>query len=262
MAPTTEGNHAAAAAAGFYDALASSYDAMTDFQNRIVREEPVLRAFVDRHGVRTAIDAGSGTGALAILLARLGVAVTAVDVSAAMLRGVETNALRFGLQVGTLREDLSGLSPANLPRSDALLCMGNTLAHLPGPAALADAFRAFHSVIRPGGVLVCQVLNYSRILTARERVQNIRESDGVTFVRFYDFEPDRLIFNILRIERGESGLRHTLTSVPLHPFRSGDLLSALSEAGFREHRLCEDLAGTPFNESASRDLVILAERPG
>ena len=50
------------AAESFYDRLAGMYDTMTDFDARTEKEEPAYRRIVDLHQIRTALDAGCGTG--------------------------------------------------------------------------------------------------------------------------------------------------------------------------------------------------------
>lgn len=245
-------------AAGFYDDLAADYDAMTDFSARFAREEPVVRDLIERLGVRTAVDAGTGTGFLALLLSRLGVDVTAVDVSPLMLERVNAHAAAAGVSIRTLRAELQDLSPPLVTPVDAVLCLGNTLAHLEGAVRLTAALRAFRSVLRPHGSVVLHLLNYEAILQTGERIQHVREAGNTIFVRFYDYGPDRLIFNILRLERHDRGVRHSLSSVPLTPFTREDLDRALRETGFGDVSFQADLKGSAFQPGASRDLFAVA----
>ncbi len=66
--------------ASFYDWLAPDYDLMTGFEKRFAHEEPFFRILLGRQTITTAVDAGCGTGFHSLLLAQLGVSVTAVDV--------------------------------------------------------------------------------------------------------------------------------------------------------------------------------------
>jgi SAM-dependent methyltransferase len=254
MDRTTDGG----SAEEFYDDLSAHYDLMTDFPGRYAREEPAMRDLAARLGVRTAVDAGTGTGFHALLLARLGVEVTAVDVSPRMLERVQGHATTAGLTIRTLQAQLSELSPRLLPPVDAVFCLGNTLAHLPGAPHLTAALRAFRSILRPDGAAVLHLLNYASLLQTRERIQNVREAGNIVFVRFYDYRPDGLLFNILRLERQEEGVRHSLSSVPLTPFTRDDLHGALTEAGFTDVTFHADLKGSAFQPTGSRDLFAVA----
>jgi len=140
--------------------------------------------------------------------------------------------------------------------------MGNTLAHLLTRTALEETLRGFAALIRPGGVLFLQVLNYDGILSRRERVQNVREENGVTFVRFYDFEEPLLRFNILRLEKKGTEIRPRLSSIELRPVLRAELEELLASAGFGDRKVSGDITMKKFNPATSSDLVVLAVRDG
>ncbi|MEK6756297.1 MAG: hypothetical protein AABZ02_09115, partial [Bacteroidota bacterium] len=48
--------------AEFYDALAPDYDTMTGFEKRFVQERPFFRVLIERFGIKSALDAGCGSG--------------------------------------------------------------------------------------------------------------------------------------------------------------------------------------------------------
>ena len=76
---------------GFYDRLAPEYDLMTGFEKRIATEASLFKKLVDRYAIHSALDAGSGTGYHSVVLAQLGVNVTALDISReALEEGIRT----------------------------------------------------------------------------------------------------------------------------------------------------------------------------
>ena len=260
MDQTTETRIAPGAVAAFYDRLAPEYDAMTLSGKRIVKERPFFRVLVEKYGIAAAIDAGCGTGFHSLLLAQLGVRVTAVDVAEAMLVQTAAHAREAGLSVTCFRAALTDL-PAAVPAAvDAVFCMGNTLPHLTDPADLRRAIAGFAAVLRPGGILFAGMLNYERVLASKERVQSVRESGGVTFVRFYDFAGEDLRFNILRLDRRGEGIQPELMTVPLAPLARGPLVAMLAGEGFEDIRTFGSIAMEPFDPAGSGDLVILARR--
>lgn len=244
----------------FYDALAEEYHAMTLPEQRLARELPLFRTIVERYGVRTAVDAGSGTGFHTLLLARLGVDVTAVDISPAMMRRLAENAMSLGLAVHTAQGSLRDLPSLFPGTADALFCMGNTLPHLLSEEELAETLRGFARVIRSDGLLLLQLLNYDRIMRRRERIQHVREEGNLTFIRFYDYEDPLIRFNLVRLERTPGGIRHRLAAVPLMPIRSTGLREALGRAGYGNVELFGDIALGGFEPDTSVDLVVLARR--
>jgi glycine/sarcosine N-methyltransferase len=247
----------------FYDSLAPDYDDMTGFGKRFVHEKPFFRLLVENHRIATALDAGCGTGFHSLLLAQLGVRVTAVDVSGEMLDRLERHGREMDLPVSRLRSDFQSLREFAPGPFDAVFCMGNTLPHLLNEADIRIALANFAAILIPGGMLFLQMLNYNRILATRDRIQSAKESNGVTFVRFYDFDDNRglVLFNILRIEKKEENLKTGLITVPLLPVTSERILTMLEECGYRQIRTFGSIAMDPFNPALSKDLVIIATPP-
>jgi len=248
------------AVTAFYEGLAPDYDAMTAFGDRFVRERPFIRLLVERFSIRRAADAGSGTGFHALLLAELGVDVTAVDLSAAMVRKLRAHAtdraLRLRASVGDIRE---------LPRHlgapvDAVVCMGNTLAHLVRDDELEEALQAFASSLKSGGVALIQLVNFDRLLADRPTIQSIRQDGGVTFVRFYEYDSRGVRFHLLKIWNEGSTTTHRLQSVRLHPLRQETMKRALKHAGFAEVSTYGGISLEEFQPTTSKDLVLLARR--
>ncbi len=245
----------------FYDALARDYDTMTGFDQRFVREKPFFRVLVDKHNIRSAVDAGCGTGFHSLLLAQLGVTVTAVDMSKEMLSQVRRHAERMHLQVRVAQGDFQTLAQSVGETADALFCLGNSLVHLLTDEDLRKAIQSFADALKPGGTLVLQNLNYDRILKDRERIQSVKEENGKTFVRFYEYGENDIVFTILTIDRPNGTPVQSHRSVRLRPILRDDLLSVLSEAGFTDAKTYRSIALDPFEPGSSRDLVVIAKKP-
>jgi len=262
MDQMTETMAEAGGIAAFYDRLAPEYDAMTLPAKRFVKEKPFFRLLVEKYGIATAVDAGCGTGFHALLLAQLGVRVTAVDVAEEMLVRTARSADEAGLPVTCVRSDLADVRSSLPGPFDAVFCMGNTLPHLTDPGELRRAIAGFAALIRPGGIFFAGLLNYERVLARRERVQSVRETGGVTFIRFYDFPgtDTGLRFNILRLDRRGEHLQTDLMTVPLAPLDQEALLGPLAGEGFEDIRTFGSVAMEPFDAAESGDLVILARR--
>ena len=245
----------------FYDRLAPDYDAMTGFDERFVREQPLFRTLLEQHRIATAIDAGSGSGFHSLLLARLGIAVTAVDTSTGMLDRLRQHAARMGLPVQAIRSSFEELPSLHLVPVDAVFCLGNTLVHLLTDDALRLVLHIFCSQLRQGGTLVLQMLNYDRILHDRPRVLGVRKAGKTTFVRFYDYEGDLLRFNILALRDGPDGITHSLESISHRPILRDTLTPALGIAGLRAIDCYGGIDMEKFNPLTSKDLVIVARKP-
>jgi glycine/sarcosine N-methyltransferase len=248
-------------APAFYDSLAPDYDDMTGFDKRFVHERPFFRLLVENRRIGTAVDAGCGTGFHSLLLAGLGVRVTAVDVSGEMLNRLESHSAKMALDIRRVRSGFTGLGEILKGPFDAVFCMGNTLPHLLTEPEIGKALETFASLLRPGGILFLQMLNYEKILAIRERIQGVRENEGTTYVRFYDFDAggESILFNILRLEKKKEKISPSLITIPLLPLTIDRIVRLLAMSGFREITAYGSIAMEPFDPQESRDLVILAQ---
>jgi SAM-dependent methyltransferase len=256
MVPMTD-NKQPDSVPGFYDKLADGYDTMTGFEGRFVKERPFFQSLVENHSVRTAIDAGAGTGFHSLLLAQLGVKVTAVDISQRMLDVLSRHAAAMSLSVDTVASDLADLPAHMTSPVDAVFTLGNTLAHCLSPGALQAVFTGFRKVLHPGGILFAQILNYRKILAAREQVLSIKEANGYRFTRRYTYGERLIRFSITR-EDLNGHAPPEVDSVDLFPFLETDVEGALHAAGFSDVRLFGSVSMEPYDAVRSKDLVVLA----
>jgi SAM-dependent methyltransferase len=261
MDPETSAPLSSAALAGrFYDALAADYDAMTGFERRFEQEKPFFQSLVERYTIRRAVDAGAGTGFHALLLAQLGVRVTAVDVSADMLDRVRSHAGSMHLPLTTLHASLHDFAPRVKVAQDAVVCMGNTLAHFTEPGSRAAVLTQFHRVLAPGGVALIQTLNFDKIMRQEIHLQNVKEAGGVRFVREYVRAGDFIDLRITRTALSAETAQQTTTRVRLAPVYAADLSLALANAGFGDVRLHGSIALEAFDADTSRDIVAVCRR--
>lgn len=244
--------------ATFYDWLASDYDAMTGFDERFSREVDAYQTIVKRYGISTAIDAGCGTGFLALLLAKLGLGVTAVDISRNMLAAAQRHAREMGLDMDILESSFLNLPDHIRTPVDGVFSMGNSLSHVRSTNELLQTLRSFRAVLRSGGVVFLHMLNFDRLVSQKERIQNVREVGNIVFVRFYDYLDGAIRFNILALHRTGNGIHHDLQSVMLHPIPSGEILKLLDEAGFNQIALYAGPSLEPYKSGSSRDLMAIA----
>ena len=244
----------------FYDVLAEHYDRMVRFEDRLEQEKAVLAEWISGRAVQTGLDLGCGTGLHTIALARLGVRMTGVDPSPEMLARARQNARRHGQkEIHWVQASLEDF-PQHLPqRFDLIVCLGNTLAHVP-PAQLHTVFTHLFGALEDSGILLLQLLNYKPILQKKERILDVRRVQNDIFIRFYDFLSDRLRFNLLILQETQSGLSHLLQSTELFPHFAEDLLRGLESAGFVSIQMFGNLQAAPFEPRTSRNLVIRAAR--
>lgn len=246
---------------GFYEEIAPYYDAMTRFHERLPAETAMLTIWVERYQWRSAVDVACGTGLHAVILAQSGLRpVVGADVSASMLDAARAHARDMNVEVTWAQTSMQQAGETISGQYDALLCLGNSLPHLLTQTALETAVNSFYTLLNPGGTLVIQILNYRRILTEQQRIVGIHRHNTTEFIRFYDFLPDRIRFNLLTIDWKDEKLTHHLHSTRLYPYQKDELKAALTKQGFAEFVCYGNMTFHPFDELASPNLVLVARK--
>ncbi len=232
-----------------YAHLAQHYDAL-------FRLNPALVAFVERtlDGLagKRIVDAGCGTGTLALELSRRGARVLGVDLDEALFAQAAVKAAGAPL-FEVLQGDLRSF-PCE-PGLDAVLCLGNTLPHLPSENDVAIFFRHARSLLRPGGALMLQLVNYDRILDQGITALPLLETPDLRFKRSYDPLPDGRLRFTTRLESTEDGVV-TESEQALLPLRSAVVAGLMLEAGFASVNLLGGFDGDAFT-TGSLALVLV-----
>jgi ubiquinone/menaquinone biosynthesis C-methylase UbiE/DNA-binding transcriptional ArsR family regulator len=161
----------------FFDTVGPEWDALRKvFNDDIVRARAITRLI--QPGLRVA-DIGTGTGILALELAKLGVSVIGVDNSARMLEAAETKLEAAGVTGVEFRRG----EAHRLPLEDAEVdgCFVHMVLHyLPSPA---DAVREMARAVKPGGAVV--VVDF-----VRHSQEWMRQELGVVWLGFTPEEID------------------------------------------------------------------------
>ena len=255
-------------ATSFYDALAPLFDVMTDWDARLASEGPFLRAALEEAHAERVLDAACGSGGHGLALARWGYTVAGADASPAMIALARSKATQAGLSVPF---DVAGLAelPERLvgrPRFDAVFCLGNSLPHVLSQEDLVSALSGMAAMLRPGGLLVTQNLNYDlrwrtqpRFFAAQGGTLEGRE---VLVWRFadYDAAAGRIAFHIALFNKGEGDWHVRVHTTPQRPLFQVDLVAGLQAAGFSAVHAYGQMSVPlqPFEAGSSPDLVVMA----
>ncbi|MBN1348353.1 class I SAM-dependent methyltransferase [candidate division KSB1 bacterium] len=244
----------------FYNEISATYDKMTHFQARLKNEAKTMKQWVNRYQLESVIDAACGTGIHAIGLAQMGIRVVGADVSDAMLEQARQNAEKQGVTISWIQTPMQQLHRQISGAFDAVMCLGNSLPHLLNELELDAAMKSFSAVSNANGRCVLQLLNYKRILENRERIIGIRRDDHTQLIRFYDFTPPLIQFNILTIQWENEKSSHRLQTTPLFPYVKAQIEYALLANNFVDIEYFGDMQFTSFDENNSPNLVVTARK--
>ena len=246
-----------------YDEFSDSYDVMVAWEERLQREEPFFRDLFNRAAARRALDVGCATGGHVFHFAQMGLEAVGADPSGKMIRKARKSAAGrpgvrfFQAGFGDLVHGVGG-------GFDVVTCVGNTLPHVTTREELDRALSDRAAVLRPGGLLALQMLNYDRILAEKRRFlgtsSGIQKGIEYLFFRFYDFDGTSITFNVVTFKKEAGQWSFQVGSTHLRGIRQQELKEALEAAGFSRVEWYGSLSGDPFNPAGSGDLVAVAER--
>jgi 2-polyprenyl-3-methyl-5-hydroxy-6-metoxy-1,4-benzoquinol methylase len=201
------------------------------------------------------LDAGCGTGTMALALAREGHQVTGVDLSEPLL-GVARRKDSGGA-VRWLQGDLTRLDLGET--FDAAVCVGDVLNHLEALDDWEGAFRGFAAHLRPGGALVFDVMTCLGL----ERLDKfaVQEIAGATLVLGIIWEPAlrRSTLKILSFRPvPDTGLyERACETIPEWGQPVSGIFERLARAGFTEVERLWGGAGDPEQDER---LAVFARR--
>lgn len=176
----------------------------------------------------TAIDLGSGFGLHSLPLAERGYAVTAIDGCQVLLN--ELGLRSAPLPIKTIVGDLVAFRSYVKRPAEVILCMGDTLTHLPEFAAVDSLLENAAAALRPGGVFAATFRDYSKTLTGDDRFIPVRSDENRILTCFLEYAGDRVAVHDLLHEK-EQGRWHQRVSsylkLRLRPERVVDRLTTL-----------------------------------
>ncbi len=179
-----------------------------------------------------AVDLGAGTGAHSIALADLGFSVIALDTCAELLDELRRNA---GSQaISPVLGDLGSFPMHCAASVDAILCMGDTLTHLPSLAAVEELFQKVRAQLAPGGLFVATFRDYvGAPLEGVSRFIPVRSDETRILTCFLEYREQHVMVHDVLHFHGDSGWTMTVSCYPKLRIDPVWAREALADLGLR-----------------------------
>jgi SAM-dependent methyltransferase len=246
-----------------FNHLTDIYEAMIDWPKRLAAEEPFYRHWFRQAGVKRVVDVACGTGHHAAMFHDWGLEVEAADISPAMIERAEAG---FGEPAG-LHWAVRGFDEP-IPAAgswDAVVCVGNSLALAPGRAAALRAVMRMMEALRPGGVLLVQVLNLWRLPDGPcvwQKCHRVQLPRGDVLILKGVHRCDRRGYVELAVADPNGGPLLAHESPQFLGLEEAELGKAMRLAGAAEVQYFGGYAEQPFDREESIDLVMVARPKG
>jgi len=157
-----------------------------------------------------AVDLGAGFGMHSIPLARRGFDVVALDSSAVMLGELSRQA--SGLTIRAICDDLLSFPQHLSTKAELVLCMGDTVTHLPDEEYAERLMATVRESLAVDGRFVITLRDYSAPLTGDGRFIPVRSDENRIFVCFLEYSDTRVRVNDILHQRDGSQWKMTVSS--------------------------------------------------
>lgn len=235
------------------------YTSISKYYSEIFPYNPAQLQFVQNSignlKEKEILDIGCATGELAFNIANEGAKVTGIDLNEDLL-GQAIGCNRFQSTDPVKRESefappgcdyfqianplfktgnmLELETDFQAQQFDAVLCFGNTLVHLLTVELIQQMIKGVNEVLKPGGKLLIQILNYDYILGEQVSELPLIETENIKFIRKYKFNDESSIIRFQTNLYLKKEGRVLSNETSLFALKSNKLIAFLENSNFKE----------------------------
>jgi SAM-dependent methyltransferase len=248
-----------------FEAFAPYYEIMVDWEARLRRESPMFqRVFQSVHANRV-LDAACGPGHHAVLFARWGLAVSASDISPAMVERAAALTAAQGAKVEARQASIDEVSRVFPEPFDAVVCTGNSLSAAGKRSVAAAGIAEFFKVTRPGGTILLQVLNYELFAPGEsvyaEPLARTAKGQNYIFLKVFRRAGTSCDLDVVVLQQGASETwTRTVFKEKLLVLDEAALVEMVEKAGFGKIMLYGGPDMAPFDRRQSENLIVVARK--
>ncbi len=171
----------------FYKALSKYYDEIFPLKEQ---QKKFLQTYFNTYGQHSILDVGCGTGSYVLEIASWGIEADGVDLSQDMIDIAKQKTREKASTARFYEGDMQDLNTSVEASYEGILCLGNTLAHLPSELALSKVLDDFRQKAR---YLLIQIVNYDRIIAQKVRELPEIKTPNLVFYRYYTYLTNGMI---------------------------------------------------------------------
>ncbi len=206
---------------------------------------------------QSVLDLCSGQGRHAVLLASAGMQVTALDLAGEYLEMARKAAREAKVEIETVHADMREIPGPQ--RYDAVINMFSSFGYLESEAEDARVLTAVQGVLKPGGVLLLDLLN--RDWVVRNYIQNEWHDgpDGSIYLEHREFDPVTSRNHVTFTAISPAGMRHQMVGHHIRLYTLREVEAMLEAAGLKYEAVHGGFEGEPFGLD-SRRMIVVARR--
>lgn len=246
-----------------FDDISLAYDNTIDWESRLSREMPFLLSLIENTENPRVLDMACGSGRHSVALAASGADVTGIDASKSMIEAAKRHAENEGVDPTLIIADMETIRTTVNGPFDLVICLGNSLALVNDIDILKQVVRDVFQILKEGGSLVVQVLNFEEIHWTGFRnfpmkTGKLSNGEEITFARLLEHSDyplsSTLVMSAFRKQDGE--WTSEVSTQKVLNLKHDKMKSILQETGFNSVEIYSDYARGSFEKMDDRSMVI------
>jgi 2-polyprenyl-3-methyl-5-hydroxy-6-metoxy-1,4-benzoquinol methylase len=174
-----------------------------DFQQKQLEQQQIFELLgIKPRSNKIAIDLGAGNGLQSIALANLGFAVKSIDFNKRLLSELDANKGEHAIEI--IEADLVEFMNQYDNHAELIICMGDTISHLPNTSQLEELISKVSSQLSAAGRFIVSFRDLNHELLAEQRFIPVKSDDHKILTCFVEFFVDHvMIYDILHEKENE-----------------------------------------------------------
>ncbi|NLI40768.1 MAG: class I SAM-dependent methyltransferase [Caldisericales bacterium] len=243
-----------------FNNIGERYDIFVDWDRRLSTEIPFLHKVLRSRNAKKILDVGCATGKHAIELAKLGYDMHGIDISDNLIQKAKRNAQEARTYIDFEAMSMLDITKHKAKLFDAVLMLGNVVSLLDDEKQVLSFFADAKSVLKIGGILVIQTLNYRKMIKNGERYELIETPEpNLIFLKIFDLVGENTRLSIVMLERNNSWEMSEM-SQHLMIMTKEDLVRHASRTKFSSISLYGKFDGSPFKGEESDQILAVFEK--
>lgn len=244
-----------------FELYAHEYDLITNAKQREKYHAKEVSAIIKKFRPTSVLDAGCASGLTTMLFARKGIETVGLDRSRKMIEVAKEKFAKSGFPISFRYGRFEALPKSLHGKFDLVVCLANSISGVGSVPILKKSLRGFHDVLRPGGSLVLQLLNYASIKEGEVRPIRVTENNGIVYGRYSIRRGKKLAVHVIRLEMNVNPPGFEPFCHEFDNFDPNQITKAVAASGLVSQRKYADLYLSKRFTRSSRDLVVITSRP-
>ncbi|MBU8933703.1 MAG: class I SAM-dependent methyltransferase [candidate division Zixibacteria bacterium] len=241
-----------------FEVYAHEYDLITNAAQREAYHTREVKSIIERFKPQKVLDAGCATGLTALLFARQGVETVGLDRSRSMIKQAQETRSDTNLSLDFQYGSFERLPKRMYRQFDLVVCLANSISGVANLSDLRKVMINFRAILRSGGHLVLQMLNYSAITADTLMTIKATENDGIVYERFSERKGRSLFVYVSRADFNQTPPKFEVFRHQFDNYTPEQMLRCIKDAGFVKSKKFANLYLDKRFSRKGRDLVITA----